>query len=143
MAVLRLSGDFGAFEEFGKRIAKAGSAATMRDIMAAVGEEAVELVREGFEKESDPYGSKWAALKYRSGRILQDTGRLRSSVHRQSATANRVSVGLSATYASFHQFGTRRMPRRAMLPTGRMPRSWSTRIRKAAQLAWRSSAGFG
>lgn len=96
-------------------------------LMGQVGEELVELVREGFERQADPYGAPWAPLKRRSGRILQDTGRLRMFFVR-SKSASMVRVGTPAFYGRFHQTGTKHMPARKMVPDGALPGAWSSRV---------------
>lgn len=95
-------------------------------------EEAVELTRQTFENEANPYGEKWAALKYRSGRILQKTGGLKSSVH-VATSGKRFTVKLGRSYGAFHQLGTRKMPRRAMLPYRGMPLGWKQAFNEVAE----------
>jgi phage virion morphogenesis protein len=97
-------------------------------VAANVGEELIELVKEGFDRQSDPSGRAWARLKVRRGRILQDTGRLKGGWHRTATTAASVSVGPSVKYATYHQTGTRRMVARKMVPDGELPRRWSVRV---------------
>lgn len=77
-----------------------------RAFLANVAEEAIELIREGFSSETDPYGAKWAELKSRSGRILQDTGGMRNSFHRTSLSDTETTVGAGKDYARYHQDGT-------------------------------------
>ena len=110
-------------------------------MLANVAEEVIELVREGFERESDPYGAKWASLKTRSGRILQDTGGLRSSFHRNQLSATQDTVGAGKDYARYHQSGTSRMPARKMVPDGDIPGEWRSRINEIAALAIKHAFG--
>jgi phage virion morphogenesis protein len=77
----------------------------MRKMPRVMAEEAVELTRQTFEKEADPYGKPWAKLKLRSGRILAKTGGLKGSVHAK-ATGKRFTIGMGKSYASYHQGGT-------------------------------------
>lgn len=76
------------------------------ELNAALGEELIRLVRLGFRRESDPYGTPWKPLKYRSGRILQDTGRLRNGWKRSRVTPDEVRISPSVDYAVYHQHGT-------------------------------------
>jgi len=111
-----------------KRLDGFAAGAWRTALMGQVGEELVELVREGFERQADPYGSPWAPLKRRSGRILQDTGRLRMFFVR-SKSASMVRVGTPAFYGRFHQAPrTKHMPARKMVPDGALPGAWSSRI---------------
>lgn len=130
-----------ALAKLADKIGRLGSDAAKRAILANVGEEAVELVREGFEKQSDPYGSRWKPT-LRGGRILQDSGRLRNSFHRRMVSSNEVRIGSSVSYGRYHQGGTRRMVRRAMVPFRGMPKKWEKRLAEVARLAWKSSVGF-
>lgn len=139
--MIKITGNIAGIGKWGEQIAQLGSARAKRAVLANVGEEALELVREGFSRQSDPYGSRWAKTK-RGGRILQDTGRLRNSFHRRSISTNRVVIGSGVTYGAFHQGGTRRMPRRAMVPFRGMPGPWRSRLVSVAKLAWKSSVGF-
>lgn len=125
-----------------RKLQRASDPAVLRSIMAVVAEEAIDLVKEGFDKERDPYGAKWQPLKRRAGRILQDTGRLKASWHRRSVTATRAVIGSAAGYAKFHQFGTRRMPARRMVPSGKLPGLWRKAIHEAAIETFKSSIGF-
>lgn len=104
----------------------------MRAMPRDMAEEAVDLVKQTFENEADPYGAKWARLKYRSGRILQKTGGLKSSVN--VATSGRgFTVSIARSYGAYHQTGTRRMPRRAMLPFRGMPLAWKSAFAEVAE----------
>lgn len=131
-----------ALDELIRKLRRASTPAGLRSVMAAVAEEGIELVREGFDKERDPYGAKWKPLKRRSGRILQDTGRLKASWHRRSVTAQRAVIGSAVGYARFHQSGTDRMPARRMVPSGKLPASWRKQIHAVALKAFKSSIGF-
>ncbi|GMV19456.1 MAG: hypothetical protein AMXMBFR56_76800 [Polyangiaceae bacterium] len=126
----------GSVDAIAAKFDRFASGAWRQKLMANVGEEVVELVREGFERQADPHGSPWAPLKRRAGRILQDTGRLRNSFHRKSLSASQVTVGPSASYARFHQSGTKHMPARKMVPDGsNLPSSWEKRIAAIAREA--------
>lgn len=127
------SGDFPSLQGFIDRIRKAPEVA--RVVAENMAEEALELVREGFESESDPDGRKWQALKYRSGKILQDTGRLRTGWHRKTVTGNGFTIGPAVKYATYHQHGTRRgLPARRMVPSNkRLPGKWKQRLTDTAR----------
>jgi phage gpG-like protein len=140
--VIRVTGNLAGLKAFERKVAGLASADARRAVLENVAEEAIDLIREGFSKESDPYGTRWAPLKYRSGRILQDTGRLRNSWHRRSLSASRVVIGTAVTYAAYHQSGTRRMRQRAMVPFRGMPAPWRRQLIATAELAWKSSVGF-
>ena len=85
--------------------------------LPVVGETLVELVRDSFENQADPYGERWqplspTTLKLRrqgSGgggtRILQDNRILRNSINAQPRGTDGVAVGSPLIYAATQQFG--------------------------------------
>ena len=97
----------------------------MTPAMTGIGAEMESRVSRRFETRTDPVGRPWdgwaeatiknypypgtpAAIKAgRSGDMLQGLS--------YQADANSVRVGFDQSYASFHEFGTRRMPRRSLL----------------------------
>ena len=93
--------------------------------MEAGAQAIVKHVSDRFRSATDPEGAAWKPLaastvarrRKRSDRILQDTGILKNSI---TATSNAKSItfGTNVPYAGPHQFGTRKMPRRAFLPVG-------------------------
>lgn len=83
----------------------------IQDLARNIGEEAVELVREGFEQERDPYGAPWAPLTYRDGAILRDRGVMLNSLHVATATESQVTIAMGVWYAIVHQTGKTIVPR--------------------------------
>ncbi len=100
----KFTGDFSELERWTKQIESAPK--VMNEISRVLSEEVVDLIKEGFAREKDPYGRKWAPLQLRDGRILADTGRLKNSFHATSVTRHGFRVAPSVTYAAFHQGGT-------------------------------------
>lgn len=100
---LQFTGDFQALNAFAARVAKAP--ARVREVNQQLAEEAVELVREGFETSTDPYGKRWAPLKLRAGQPLRDTGAMQIWRTR-NITARGFSVFSPREYAVYHQEGT-------------------------------------
>jgi len=104
----------------------------MAELSRNMAEETVDLVKDGFDKESDPYGKKWLATA-RGGEILSDTGALKGSWKVKSATKAQFKVDASVTYASFHQGGTKHMVARMMVPNGNMPPAWMDSFEELAE----------
>ena len=86
---------------------------------------------QGFRREIDPYGKKWQPLssatiayKQRMGyplKILTRTGRMRSSArYVLQGKAVKIIVDFPSR---FHQSGTRRMPKRQILPDAKLSRT--------------------
>lgn len=69
-------------------------------------EEAIELVREGFDDSADPYGKAWKQLKLRDGRPLEDKGGLKASWFKKYATAKGFRIASSKKVAIIHQTGS-------------------------------------
>ena len=83
--------------------------------------------KENFVNEKDVNGKKFAPLKpstirqkQRQGKvpykILRDTGQLLNSLNYKTIP-NGVVIGYDVPYAVYHQFGTRKMAQRKILPT--------------------------
>ena len=70
-------------------------------------------VERHFSKEEGDTG-KWEPLKKRSGKALQDTGRLRSSFQTKHSK-NSANVYTNVKYAGYHNFGTSRIPQRKFM----------------------------
>jgi len=97
------------------------SPAFLKDTLTALAETARTEIVLGFAAGRDPYGAKWAPLKAQKGRRaggqpLRDTGRLQNSFNVQ-ATETGIEVRSGVEYAGYHQYGTKRMPARRMVPS--------------------------
>lgn len=121
---LTVSGDFVSLEAFADKLARAGDEA-IPHIAREVATEMENLSAEGFRKQADPYGAKWAPRKSGGGgAILVQTGAMRGSLH-SSASGNTASVGYGTGYATYHQNGTSRMVARKLVPDrGKLPPAW-------------------
>jgi phage gpG-like protein len=83
-------------------IAKLASDAWRRELYKECAEAELLLVDECFAKEQDPYGKPWKPLSYRKGRILDKTGRLKTSF-RIVVNTRGFGVMTPVYYARFHQ----------------------------------------
>jgi phage gpG-like protein len=122
------------------------------------------LVTDEFRQSMDPYGKPWAPVDRSRGRDrrararraaagkpvrndkpLVDTGRLRASVVAR-AEGSIVRISLPVEYASYHQYGTRRIKRRQILPeadTGGLPPKWLGVMQTEANAALNEHFGKG
>lgn len=131
MAGSGVTGDFGKLTDWAKRLR--ASDRVLRSVAKNMAEEALDLVAQGFADEKDPYGRAWAKLKVRRGKILQDTARLKRSWHRVKLSETGFTIAAGASYATFHQAGTKRMAARKMVPDGgNLPASWRAAMLEAA-----------
>ncbi len=97
------------------------------------------LVSQEFSAQKDPYGKAWAPLapstvrRKGSSRILTHTGAMASSVN---VKAEGASIALSIDDPGIHhQFGTKHMPARPVLPSDSLPQAWQDEIEGAAARA--------
>lgn len=104
-----------------------GSSATRQDLYNLAGREVYALVQDGFTAESDPYGRGWkpsAAASREGRRTLRETGALQDGIKWKADSRGLIlsTTGNANRYATFHQSGTRRMPRRQFMPEpGQLP----------------------
>jgi phage virion morphogenesis protein len=91
-----------------------------------IAENLVTQVRMGFRLSRDPYGTAWKPLKGARtrnkrggdrGKPLVDTGRLRGSLSYSDVSPRGFRLGSNVAYAPVHQYGSRKIPARPMLPT--------------------------
>ena len=75
------------------------------DTSAVLGAAALKQVQDGFNASRDPYGDRWQPLRYRRGKPLQKSGRLYRSAATQPLPRGGTEVGLTASYAGYHQDG--------------------------------------
>lgn len=122
MAV-RISGDFGKLEELIAKVRTIASPTFREATLTNLAEAARTEIVLGFSGGRDPYGNRWAPLKATRGRRvggqpLRDTGRLQNSFNVQR-TETGITIRSGVSYAGYHQYGTRRIPVRAMVPARR------------------------
>lgn len=127
-------GDFDKLRRIKRQLKAVQNRQLHLEVNRQIAHEALSLVTDGFKHERNPYGSAWRGLKYRSGRILQDTGRLRSSFTMREVTARGFRIGSAVQYGIYHQRGTSRLPQRAMVPFARrMPPKWGRAFHDTAR----------
>ena len=72
-----------------------------------------EIVQNNFANEKNKNGSKWKPLKYRKGKLLEDTRRMVNSI-KWAASKFQAKVFTNVDYAKYHQRGKGRMKREFM-----------------------------
>jgi len=91
-------------------------------------DETVELVQDGFSKESDPYGRKWAPKKVPNGKpVGVDTGRMKATVS-PVISGSHFGVTFGVPYAQYFHAPSGRA-QRWLVPNKSMgvPPSWLAR----------------
>lgn len=93
-----------------------------------MGEETQRLYKRDFDKQVDPYGKPWAPSfdvaseqynrkKRFTQKTLIKTGYLRASGEVEVVNSTGFRFRVYAPYGQFHQTGTRRIPRRMIVPS--------------------------
>lgn len=133
---MALRGDFTKLRRLHTGLRRLASGTPSRELAARLMVTALHLVDEGFDQERDPYGRAWAALKYRTGAILQLTGRMRAAWTGMLRGAGFI-LRNSTDYAVHHQYGAPRanVAQRAMMPdeTRGVPVRWQVPMRLEAK----------
>lgn len=126
-----LTGNFGKLATWQRKISAIDSPQVAFEIADGMADVALGLIAEGFGREQDPFGNRWAPKKKPDGRpILRgETNRLQRW-RKAFVNQHGYRVASMASYAGYHQHGTRRMVARRMAPTGnRLPAHWSSEFR--------------
>lgn len=107
-----------------------GADGLLDDIADSLAEETVNLVREGFGKATDPYGSAWKATKKGNKPLHGRSGNLRTAWSAR-AGGGRFGVKSGVGYSVFHQDGAPRAgidPRKMVPDDGDIPPKWEKRF---------------
>ena len=101
----------------------------MNSVLDEIGQYIESEIALNFRDASDSYGNAWKELKYRVGKPLNDTGRLRNSIT-HNVSGNSVEIGTNVEYAGKHQTGENRIPARPFLPTEErgLPDEWAQEV---------------
>ena len=119
--MLTITVDDQAFRAYMERLH--GRMDDMTPVMEKIGQELEARISARFETESDPNGRRGAAWapstkksypKDGNARILDRYGDMLGSLNWEADTES-VRVGFGKPYATYHEFGTKRMPRRGLL----------------------------
>ena len=95
----------------------------LQPVMQSIGAELESRIANRFETRRDPMGRFWArwsqsyADQYPAdgrAKVLERYGDMLSSLNWRADRAS-VRVGFGVPYAAYHEFGTKRMPRRGLL----------------------------
>jgi hypothetical protein len=124
--------------ELDRLIAKVGQVGQAGPKVAqAIAPKISALIKDEFSEGSDPAGKPWASLRpatLKSGRHappLTATGEMRSSV-RVTADGWTIRIRI-ASPARYHQFGTRRMASRPIVPAFGLPERWKRVIEETVR----------
>jgi len=156
--------DFGRLEDLRRRVGEVGSVQFREGLARRLAGTCTKLLADEFRQSCDPYGRPWAPVfrrrakdrkarqraylrASRAGKDLSsvrdkpllDTGRLRAAATASQLTqGTTVRVVIPVEYASYHQYGTRHIRQRQIIPmleTGGLGPIWTEAFRKEMVLA--------
>jgi phage gpG-like protein len=106
------------------------------EVHKTVGRRVRSLISEGFEARQAPDGKAWAKrADDKPHPILEETGKMRRG-WRVITSPKGITAKNKVKHTRFHQFGTRTMTARPMVPMrGRLPDKWRVAILKSAKNA--------
>jgi phage gpG-like protein len=96
-------------------------------LLRKVGDASLPFLQEPFIRGTDPYGRPFLPVKSRHGlsRPLVLTGAMRDSLNAYRISGSSVEFETTnIPYASYHQFGTEKIPRRQFLPDVELNDRW-------------------
>jgi phage virion morphogenesis protein len=142
----------GALAELTRKVRSLQGAGFKTELAQILAAEALHQVEEGFLAERDPSGRPWARFSKNTRRrrgsmsaakLLRDTGRMFNS-RAAAPTAGGFRLSLTAEYAAAHQYGTKTIPRRQMVPekdTGGLGPIWLEAFNREADSLMRRRMG--
>jgi phage gpG-like protein len=118
--------------EFIGKLERLSSGGFIGEVRRQVATDGLRLIAAGYRDSVDPYGASWQPLKYRNGKPLVLTGAFRDSwMAYPTPTGVRFLSGVD--YGAYHQYGTRTIPFRRVIPMQNygLPKPWTDVIAKA------------
>jgi phage gpG-like protein len=152
-----LTVNVGAFQALERKAKQLADGRFLPNVTARMGAAITKLLADEFRTSRNPYGDPWPPVFRNRGRDIRararrsarglapkadrpliDTGRLRAAAVAQSSIASgpsSVRVSINVFYAGFHQWGTRRIQQRQIVPddsTGGLGFIWTAALNKEA-----------
>jgi phage gpG-like protein len=165
--VALVRGDFARLEDLRRRVGDLATPDFQQEIIRRLATTATKLLADEFRDSKDPYGRPWAPVFRnrakdrrararqaargrgpRSDKPLEDTGRLRAAtIGSVSVEGHGFRVSIPVEYASYHQYGTRWIKQRQIVPmteTGGIGPIWTEAFNAEVDRAVREKlAGLG
>lgn len=133
---MRIRGDFQKLDHWRRAFQKAPD--VLKEMSASGAEELLNLVKDEFRTETDPYGKRWKPKQADDGRktLSGKTSRLKNFQIKR-ATKSGFTIAPTVDYAAPHQTGApkRNLPQRMIVPTRGLPRKWSKALAEIAEEA--------
>lgn len=105
---MALKGDFAKLRMYVDKVERLGSPESMQSLTDNLAEEAIDLVVEGMQDETDPYGKRHKPKVFGDGRsvLVGRTTRLLRGWHRVRSDGRGFKITSGVGYAKYHQQGT-------------------------------------
>ena len=118
--------------DFIPKLERLASGSAIAEVRRQVAYDGLRLINAGYRDSTDPYGMRWEPLKYRDGKPLVKTGAFRDT-WAAYPTPSGVRFLSGVDYGAYHQYGTRTIPFRRVIPMQRygLPKAWSDIINAA------------
>ena len=147
---LRLTGDFPALNNLITTLGRPGT--VLEQASKNMAEEAIDLTKETYRTETDPYGKRWTPKLANDGRktLSGKTSRLKTGWQRKRADQEGFEIEASVTYGTPHQRPVKRKVRkdgeslvRRQVPeeSQGLPPKWEERLQEAAADVFRDVYG--
>jgi phage gpG-like protein len=153
-----------ALRDLQRKLDAASRARLMPETVKRIAAAFDKQVKDEFRYSRDPYGRAWKPVRRnrlrdqrararrvkrglppRQDKPLIDSGRMRASIYSR-AVGTEVRISIPVDYASFHQYGTRVIARRQILPeksTGGLPPKWKLAAEKEVNAVLKKHFGEG
>jgi len=149
---LKLTGDFGALNDLIGTLAQPGRVLEVSS--KAMAEEAIDLTKDTYRSETDPYGRPWTPKLANDGRktLSGETSRLKGGWKRTRTDQEGFEIEASVEYAVYHQRPKKRKFRkdgksltRRQVPEQSLglPPEWEDRLQGAAAEVMEAVYGRG
>ncbi len=118
--------------QFIGKLERLSSGSFISEVRRQVAVDGLRLIAGGYRDSKDPYGASWQPLKYRNGKPLVLTGAFRDTwMAYPTPTGVRFVSGVD--YGAYHQYGTRSIPFRRVIPmlSYGLPKAWTDVISAA------------
>lgn len=119
-------------DQFLGKLERLSTGSFINEVSREVAINGLRLIAAGYKDSVDPYGVRWDPLKYRDGKPLVKTGAFRDTwMAYPTPTGVRFLSGVD--YGAYHQYGTRKIPFRRVIPMQRYgrPKAWTDIINAA------------
>ena len=138
-----IKGDFGRLERIIRGFGAIKDRKHNQQILEQLGDEAVRQIDAGINAQRDPYGKPWTKRKNTTERNKMLSGLRGTFSH--SATSKRLLVTSSDKTAVYHNEGTKRLPKRLLVPSNKrgLGRIWERAFKRVLQSTFLSSLRKG